>query len=106
MIACLSSMAEFPDRLKRMILTHELNKEGIVAFRVFVKGRPEVITIDDKLPYGTASPLFLKRTVDHAYWAPLAEKLYAKINVNYETIGWGWMSEAMQIFTGAPSTLF
>jgi hypothetical protein len=106
MIACLSAMAEFPERVKKLVLTRELNEEGIVAFKIFIKGRPEIVTIDDRLPYGTRSQLFLKGSDDHAYWAPLAEKLYAKVNVNYETIGWGWMSESMQMLTGAPTTLF
>ena len=33
----------------------------------------------------------------------MLEKAYAKINVNYETIGFGWMSESARILTGAPS---
>lgn len=72
---------------------------------VFIKGRPEVMTIDDKIPYGNVAPLFLRKTQDSAYWAHMAEKLFAKINVNYEHIGWGWMNEAFYIFTGAPSVL-
>jgi len=35
----------------------------------------------------------------------MAEKLFAKINVNYEHIGWGWMNESFYIFTGVPSVL-
>lgn len=105
MICVLSSMAEYPERVKKMFKTQELNAEGIVAMEVFIKGRPEVITIDDRLPYGTAGPLFLKKTADSAYWPHLAEKLFAKVNVNYEHIGWGWMNEAFYILTGAPSVM-
>ena len=105
MISVLSSIAEYPERVKKMFKTQELNKEGIVAMEVFIKGRPEIITIDDRLPYGSRAPLFLRKTSDSAYWAHFAEKLFAKINVNYEHIGWGWMNEALYIFTGAPSVL-
>jgi hypothetical protein len=31
--------------------------------------------------------------------------VFAKINVNFEHIGFGWMSEAMYIFTGAPTVM-
>lgn len=65
-----------------------------------------MITIDDRMPYGKTRFLYAKAGPDNAYWVPLMEKLYAKINVNYESIGYGWMSEAMQILTGAPSRLF
>jgi hypothetical protein len=34
---------------------------------------------------------------------PLLEKAYAKANVNYENIGYGWMTQAARILTGAPS---
>jgi len=105
MICVLSSIAEYPHRVEKMFKTKELNDEGIVAMELFIKGRPEVITMDDRLPYGTSAPLFLRETTDHAYWAHMAEKMFAKVNVNYEHIGWGWMNEAFYIFTGAPSVL-
>jgi Calpain family cysteine protease len=63
------------------------------------------MTIDDRLPYGTKTTLFLRQTKDHAYWPHMAEKLYAKINANYEYIGWGWMNEAFYIWTGVPSVM-
>ena len=36
----------------------------------------------------------------------MLEKAYAKVNANYELIGFGWMSEAARILTGAPSYKF
>ena len=84
MICVLSSIAEYPHRVEKMFKTKELNDEGIVVMELFIKGRPEVITMDDRLPYGTSAPLFLRETTDHAYWAHMAEKMFAKVNVNYE----------------------
>ena len=72
---------------------------------VYVKGRPTVITVDDRLPWGTSTPLFL-RSKDSAYWAPIAEKVFTKYAVNYETIGYGWMNESTYFLTGVPTTLF
>jgi len=73
---------------------------------VYVKGRPTVITVDDRLPWGTSTPLFLRGTPDKAYWATIAEKAFAKYAVNYETIGYGWMNESFYFLTGVPTTLF
>jgi hypothetical protein len=53
------------------------------------------MTIDDRIPYGTTTPLFLKAYSDSAYWPLFGEKIFAKIMVNYEMIGWGWMAEAL-----------
>jgi len=36
----------------------------------------------------------------------MLEKVYAKVNTNYEKMGLGWMSEAMRILTGCPSIKF
>jgi len=94
-IAALSAMAENPYRVKNMFLTQSLNAEGIVAMRVFIKGKPSVMTIEDKIPYGTTTPLFLRAHSDSAYWPLFGEKIFAKIMVNYEMIGWGWMAEAL-----------
>ena len=60
-LVCASAIAEFPERLKKIVLT-DLNDEGIVAFRVFIKGRPEVITIDDRIPSNSSKgyPIFAK----------------------------------------------
>jgi len=57
MISVLASISEYPDRIKKIFRISELNKEGIVAMNVYIKGRPEVMTIDDRLPYGTSAPL-------------------------------------------------
>jgi hypothetical protein len=70
---------------------------------LYVKGKPTVVTIDDRLPFTGTRPFFAKQSGDGGWWMPLLEKAYAKINVNYETIGFGWMSEAARIVTGAPS---
>ena len=105
MISVLTALAEYPERVQKLFRTKELNQEGIIAMNIFSKGRPEVVTIDDRLPYGSTTSLFLRPTADQAYWAHMAEKVFAKINANYEMIGWGWMNEAFYTFTGVPSVM-
>lgn len=50
--------------------------------------------------------MFASQSQDGAWWLPLLEKAFAKVNINYERLGLGWMSESMRILTGAPSQKF
>lgn len=106
MISVASALAEWPDRVKKIFIQQAYVKEGIFAMNLFIKGKPTVITVDDRLPSNGASPFFAKKSSDSGWWMPILEKAYAKINVNYEIIGFGWMSEAARILTGAPSYMF
>jgi len=103
MVSVASALAEYPDRIKKLFVQDSYNKEGIFALKLHVKGKPEYITIDDKLPYGSSTPYFAKKSVDGSWWMPILEKAYAKVFMNYEIIGFGWMSEAARVLTGAPS---
>ena len=55
---------------------------------------PKVVVIDDFFPFEwqkTEEKLFFaKMGSDGALWGPLLEKLWAKINGNYELIQAGW----------------
>jgi len=61
-----------------------------------MRGIPTVIAIDDNIPYDSVRrmPRFAEIGKDGAIWAPLIEKLYAKIHGNYERIEGGWQTEA------------
>ena len=84
-----------------------MNKSGIYAFNVFVKGISAVVTIDDILPFysvkGITRPFFADIGLEGATWGPLIEKAWAKINGNYERTAAGWQHEALRVLTGAPS---
>jgi len=68
-----------------------------------VKGRPEDVTVDDLFPIYKNKPAFTKPTSDGAWWLPLLEKAYAKVNINYEMISSGSQAEAAKFLTGAPA---
>jgi hypothetical protein len=51
MVAVASALAEYPNRVKKLFVQNAYNKEGIFALNLYIKGRPEVITIDDQLPF-------------------------------------------------------
>ena len=39
---------------------------------------------------------------DNSIWGPLVEKVFAKMNGNYENLGYGWPSEAFNLLTNVP----
>jgi hypothetical protein len=70
---------------------------------VFVKGRPEDVTVDDLFPIYNNKPAFAQPTSDGGWWLPLIEKAFAKVHVNYEMASNGSHAEAARFLTGAPS---
>lgn len=77
--------------------------EGIFAVSVYVKGRKEYVTVDDLFPTYGNKVAFAKPTEDNGWWVPILEKVYAKVNVNYESISSGSQAEAARFLTGAPA---
>jgi hypothetical protein len=88
-------------------LTQTYNSAGIFAVKVYIRGKATQIVIDDYLPfYGSTGNNLL---FDHisptgeGLWAPLLEKVWSKASGNYDVTSGGWMAEAVDFLTGAPS---
>ena len=55
----LSAIAEWPSLVRKVFLTQNKNKAGIFALRVFVRGKPYVISVDDNIIFNSSgSPVF------------------------------------------------
>ena len=52
-LSSVSSIAEFPDRIKKIFLTEELNNAGCYAVQLFVNGERRTVVVDDRFPYCT-----------------------------------------------------
>jgi hypothetical protein len=65
-----------------------------MAFNIFIRGMPFVLTIDDLIPFvyyqSQLIPAFAQIGKDGALFGPLLEKLWAKINGCYERTAAGW----------------
>jgi hypothetical protein len=113
-LASAAAVGEFEKRLSDSFVTKNATKEGIVVIQGFVLGLRRNMTIDDYLPfYNVAStsgyyklPYFAQLSPQQELWAPYLEKLFAKVNGNYEVIEGGWSTEAMRFLTGAPSATY
>jgi len=80
--------------------------EGMIAVKLFVKGVPTIVTLDDFLPFYGSTLWFAQKPSDNDFWVPFIEKAFAKINGNYENIQSGWQAESFRILTGAPSKFY
>lgn len=50
-LSCLSSIAEFPDRIKRIFLQDRVNDAGCYAMKFLIDGVPREIVVDDRFSY-------------------------------------------------------
>ncbi len=99
-------MAERKSRVNGIIINDKYPREGLIAMKLFVKGKPEIFTIDDLLPFVSGNPIYAKRSGDGDFWMPFVEKTFAKMMGNYEQIGGGWQAESWRILNGAPTRFF
>jgi len=85
----------------------EYNSAGAFRFYFFVRNEWVGINVDDRVPvtsWGSGfRPFATWASNKNAWWMPLLEKAYAKLNQNYDRIAWGRGSEAIRTLTGAPT---
>lgn len=77
-------------RMKAAFLTQNFNRAGIQAVKLYVRGIPMVIVVDDYLPLYNGGLLFNRMASDGSLWSVIMEKAFAKLNGNYEFINEGW----------------
>ena len=62
---------------------------------------PTVIQLDDFFPVTTHGRMvFSECAINGNCWGPLLEKLWSKINVNYERTCAGWQHEVVRVLLG------
>ncbi len=107
-LAGLSALGEFPDTIKSRVKTQTTNAAGIFAVDVFIKGKPTTVVIDDLLPFHKTYGwlVFDHQKDDGTMWGPLMEKVWAKINGNYEFIIGGNSFETFNLLLGSPTIYY
>ena len=78
-------IAEYPSLVRKLFLTQNKNKAGIFALRVFIRGKPHVISVDDNIMfYWYGTPVFTKLSYDGtSAWVMVLDKVWAKVKGNY-----------------------
>lgn len=79
--------------IKDKFIQNKSNKAGIYTIKMYLRGKPTLITIDDTLFFkqdtilSSAKPYPAYARIDPTnltIWGPLLEKAWAKINGNFE----------------------
>jgi hypothetical protein len=103
----MAAIGEVPERVHSLFNNEKsIPKNGQLMLKFWAYGAPQMVTIDDQLPYANArarSPMYTKMSNAGAWWGPFAEKASAKFYGNYDVMSGGWTEAGMTILTGMPS---
>ena len=116
-MAGVTALAENPERLNNVIHVNSrksYNYQGIFRYYFWVKDKWVPINIDDRLParhyYSNSDKYFTTifggKSNSGAWWMPLFEKAYAKLNGNYNRLQWGTGAESLRMLTNKPVFFF
>ena len=95
-----------PDLLLNIFVTQYINEPGIYGITFYLHGVQKIIFIDDYFPVLNNQPAFSKAR-NNAIWVMILEKAWAKVSGSYSNTKGGYMTEALNILTGASTeTLF
>ena len=97
--------------IKDVFLTQEQNSAGIYGIKLFIRGKPWVLAIDDNLLFisGTdvsGNPVlkFAQPDADFkAMWAPILEKAWAKVKGAYSNADGGMIVNGIRAVIGCPT---
>ena len=103
-LSVLACLAQQPDRIHRLFVTKEENRNGYYAMRICKNGIWQDVVVDDMIPcpVGSHAPAF-SQTKGNELWVILLEKAWAKLHSSYRAIEAGSPSNVMRDLTGAPS---
>jgi len=109
-----ASLGEWPSLIRNTFLTQTKNNAGITGVKLFMRGKPYVISVDDNLAffntshynqsdYGGGGPVFAFLSKDNrTIWGAVLEKAYAKLHGNYRKLSGGFLENGIRSLTGAP----
>ena len=102
--SALAAMTEFPQRLLKVFTTKEVNKHGAYSVTFLISGISVEILLDDYFPCIENSQLLYSKPKSNELWFLLLEKAFAKLYGNYSEVQHVYISEAMEMITGMPSS--
>ena len=84
-LSSVSSIAEFPDRIRAIFLTEELNDAGCYAVELHINGEKHTVVVDDRFPYCTQKETwaFSRPSESSEIWVLILEKAWAKVYGSY-----------------------
>ncbi|CAF1153609.1 unnamed protein product, partial [Adineta ricciae] len=100
-MAALALISEQPKLLQHILLTKEVNKEGVYMVRICHNGLWKTIIVDDYFPCTKHKYLVFSHSKRRQFYVPLIEKACAKVFGSYASLRSGTMLEGLQLLTGA-----
>ena len=100
-LSSMSVLAEFPERIKSMFLTTEINEAGVYGIKMYKNGAPIVVVLDDHIVCRNSIPVFTQAN-GNELWVLLLEKAWAKIHGSFDRIVAGMAHTTMRDMSGAP----
>ena len=113
-ISAIAAAAEFPELITDMFLTGKLdthtggdNGQGLYGIRFYIRGKPWVVSIDDKLAFKNYYGSYYLRGVNvgedsNSMWAPILEKAWAKVKGSFEASEGGFVQTGLRSILGVP----
>ena len=105
-LAALSSLAEFPDRVKALFVTQTINEAGIYLVKFFINGTETFVVVDDFLPVKANGKPAFATCRDGEIWVSILEKAWAKLHGTYARTEGGLPCFAANHVMGVPSESF
>ncbi|CAF5154411.1 unnamed protein product, partial [Rotaria magnacalcarata] len=102
LMAALALVTERPKMLEHIILTKQVNQEGVYLIRLCHNGLWKIIIVDDCFPCTEHKQLAFSKSNRRQLYVPLIEKACAKLFGSYSALTSGQTEEGLHILTGAP----
>lgn len=110
-LSSISAIAEFKERIQKIIIQKEVTDNGQYHVQLFLSGRPKIVIIDDFIPCivknrSIQTAFTHSRGSDNELWVSLIEKAWAKVNSSYAMTIAGLPSEGLSTLTEAPTVVY
>ena len=106
--ASAAAVAEESSRITALTWNRSYPANGIFRWKFWAKNAWVSVNVDDRLPvrsWGSGfRPWATSRSGHEAWWVPMLEKAYAKLNQNYQRLSYGYGVVGLRSLTGAPTT--
>ncbi|CAF1201379.1 unnamed protein product [Rotaria sp. Silwood1] len=102
LMAALALITERPQMLQHILLTKNVNQEGVYVVRICHNGIWKAVLLDECFPCTIDNRLVYSRAARRQLYVPLIEKACAKLFGSYASLEGGSTAEGLQLLTGAP----
>jgi len=104
-LACLAALAEFPELIRRVFRSQEVDSDGVYEIVLWKKGCETTVIVDDWLPCSERTgELCFSRGRKGELWVALLEKAWAKLHGSYMEVEVDVPYRTLTELTGLPGS--